>query len=165
MPDFNESLFTIPAVPAQPPINPATTVLRGFTTRFELGAPKRLVGADKLRDDLRFIIQRTLLINGLLKLVLNDAALGNVSKLLKTAIENTDNWWPGQALPVKLSDLKITLRKATRVGGVTLDADDAGNLEIRVGYIENATGVTINVDGQDALVVPFDATLAGGFNV
>ena len=155
---------TVPASAAIESVLYPRAVLRGFTTRFDaFGRPERLEGIAKLNDDLRFLIKRVLQARALLKITLSEADLGNVAKLLQDEIEDAANWWPGQETPVSLSEVKITLRSVTALGGLEVQAlEGDGDLLIRVGYVERSTGVIVTVDGEDALVVPFGAFFRRG---
>jgi hypothetical protein len=162
MADLSTTILNIPGstdatiVGIQPGV-----ALRGFDTRFDaFGRPARLEGREKLNSDLGFLIKRVLLARGLLKITLSESDLGNIAKLLQDEIEDPQNWWVGQATPVSLSEVKITLRSESKVGGIEVTPlEGDGDLEIKVGYVERATGVVVAVDGADALIIPFGAFL------
>jgi hypothetical protein len=159
-PTLSLTVQTDSGVAPQSPNNPIQQpVLRGFTNKLSaFGAPMRLEGRAKLESDMGFIVRRVLLARGLLKITLSEADLGNVSKILTDELENPENWWAGQSTPISLSEVRVTRRSVTAVGGVTAsEVGDDGDLEIRIGYTERTTGVVVSVEGADALVIPFGA--------
>ena len=161
-------LFTDVTVESQSPGIASTRapLLRGFTTRFDaFGRPLELAGRGMLEEDISFLVRRILTTRGLLRMTFSESDLGNVAKLLQEEIENPENWWSGQATPISLSQVLITLRTVTKVGGVSISSADDGNLQIQIGYTERATGVVVRVDGGDALVIPFGSFLALEGNV
>jgi hypothetical protein len=137
--------------------------LQGMGSRFgPFGAPEYLTGRAKLEDDITRICLRVLYERALLRVTLSEADLGNISKMLEDAVQDSENWWPGQEAPVSLVEVKISVRNVKVTHGVTVDASEDGNLEINVGYFEQSTGVIVQVDAGDALVIPFGSF--GGAN-
>jgi hypothetical protein len=165
MADRSSSTFTIPGnngtfVGAVPQSN---VVLRGLSLSYDgFGKPRELEGKQKLEDDMKFIIHRVLSERGLLKTTFNEADLGNLSKLLSDELESSENWWLGQAVPVSLSELKITLRDVEKLDGVSFDRGNAeGLLMIVISYTERSKGVDIRTSDGNTLYIPFDSFYGG----
>jgi hypothetical protein len=135
--------FTIPTSPTSPQGQELETTgleLRGFATRLLHGRPKRLVGNPKLEDDITFIALGVLLQSGLLRTSLAPAQRG--------------------LLAISLSDVRITRRSITPVGGVVVGrGDEEGNLEVIVSYSEQSVGVEVS-QGAEQVVIPFGAFAA-----
>jgi hypothetical protein len=155
--------FTIPTSPTSPQGQELETTgleLRGFATRLLHGRPKRLVGNPKLEDDITFIALGVLLQSGLLRTSLAPAQRGLLADQIREALEDEANWFPGQPVPISLSDVRITRRSITPVGGVVVGrGDEEGNLEVIVSYSEQSVGVEVS-QGAEQVVIPFGAFAA-----
>lgn len=136
-----------------------TSDLKGFSLKLKNGRPEQLTGRAKLEHDIGLIVYSVLKDDGLLKRTLSDADRGFLSKRIKDELEDPRNWWSAQSTPISFSQVQITRRTVSSVGGV--EVSGAGDeWLIRIGYTELSTGVQIDVDGRDALIIPFGAEVS-----
>lgn len=159
MGDLTISSLTIPAAPFVPSVDPfPKNELRGFTNRFLFGRPERLEGRAKIEDDLRFIVNQVLEEKARLKISMSAPERGMIAKWVQSAINDSSRWWPGQAAPVTTSQVVVLASNEDpfTIGGVSTSLNSTGDgLTVRVGYVERNLGIIVDVDGAEALVVPF----------
>jgi hypothetical protein len=134
-----------------------SSILRGFTLRFELGRPARLIGTPKLEDDIALIIEDILLSRGLLRTTLTSGQQGLLAKTIKDALEDPGNWFAGQDTPIRIGKVVVTRREARKIGGVTIAASDSGNLAVDIQYLERDVGIEVERTGMTSLVIPLGA--------
>jgi hypothetical protein len=126
-------------------------VLAGVGNGYANGKPERLVGRDKLEDDIGRIIQRVTRENAWLQMGMTASEFGTLSELIRVELENPVNWWFGQSAPISVSKINIDFFGVTEIGGVRASAKTRDKLSLKIDYVEVQTGTRVTSD----LIIPF----------
>jgi hypothetical protein len=128
--------------------------LRGISTQYRNGGAWVLEGDAKLFDDVRRIALKT--VKTWIGRVLSEADRGLLALEVSEQLENPANWWDGQPSPVILSEIVITATAVTQNKGIRVLSNE-DTVTIKINYTERETGIRVDANSVEAIIVPFGA--------
>jgi hypothetical protein len=133
-------------------------ILAGFNSNFGLSSPTRLTGRSKLEDDIRRLVLRVLLEQGLLKATVTNTDFAIIAASIQNELANGDNWWLGQAAPVRATAFSVGLALPD-YSSITARGD--GSVDVVVRYERVTAAAVVQGEGVGELLIPFEMSVVG----